>query len=307
MTNFRLAISAAIASSVLSSLAWVYQGEAVRYLSPIVAACFINLISAGILFVYLWARSSLPSWAELWENRKDILLVSFIRPILAGTVFCYALTLTSGLKMMFFTKLEPYFVLFLAWLLEKQKISFGQLLLLIVHICGAVLLSTNGKFSFDTAQYGDLLVIATVGLISFAYLPASRLSRAVGALKVNMSIMIIGGSFLLPFALLVTPAPLTELPWQGWGNLVVSLLLFQIFGLSFWYFSLGTVQGWLVSALRATGPVFAAPFAYVFYQQKLSSLQIIGAVIVLLTSAMMARGHKKIPSQCLDRDARADF
>ena len=76
--------------------------------------------------------------------------------------------------------------------------------------------------------------------------------------------------------------------------------MFQVIGLTLWFVALKFMQGWIVSALRAVGPVIAAPFAFLFFGQSLSCFQVGGAVLVLATSALIAREHvsqkTKVPS-----------
>jgi probable blue pigment (indigoidine) exporter len=59
--------------------------------------------------------------------------------------------------------------------------------------------------------------------------------------------------------------------------------------MTLWYWALERLDGWLVSALRAVGPVLAAPVAWIFFEQKLSPLQILGAAIVLLTAFLLSK------------------
>ena len=195
---------------------------------------------------------------------------------------------------MFFTKLEPYFVLFFSWLLLRYPIRAWQLALLAIHLFGAWILSTNGQLTFDQAHLGDLMVVAAVGVISLSYAPAARLSKALGPVQANAMIMLCGGLVVLPFALLVTPTAPWNLALQGWKYLLITVLIFHVFGLSLWYSSLRTVEGWVVSALRAVGPVVAAPVGFLFFGQTLTALQISGALLVLITSALVAmEGHRK--------------
>ena len=77
----------------------------------------------------------------------------------------------------------------------------------------------------------------------------------------------------------------------GMNYLLVYIALFYVFALPMWYASLQTVKGWIVSALRAIGPVLGAPFVYIFFGQTLSPLQIISAILVLLTSILIAKEH----------------
>jgi drug/metabolite transporter (DMT)-like permease len=56
---------------------------------------------------------------------------------------------------------------------------------------------------------------------------------------------------------------------------------------------LSGIESWLSSALRAVGPLVAVPVAWIFFDERLDEVQLLGAAIVLLTSAMISRVEKK--------------
>jgi probable blue pigment (indigoidine) exporter len=105
--------------------------------------------------------------------------------------------------------------------------------------------------------------------------------------------MFIGGLVVLPLALAVSPLSSWNVFSLGWTYLIAFVLLFNVVGLTMWFASLKTVRGWMVSALRAIGPIAGAPFAWLLFGEILSPVQIIGALIVVSTSAIIAREHIK--------------
>lgn len=287
----------AVLSSALSSLAWIYQGFVVQSLGPLLTASSLGVAAGLVLLLYLFAKKNLPTLQQIAENKKDLILLIAFRAVFASAMFSLALAYTSGMRLMFFTKLEPYFVLFYAWLFQKQKIRLEQLGLLLVHIVGAFILSTDGKFEFDDGQLGDILTVVTVGVLAATYAPASRVSSSIGAIKTNSIVLLSGGFILLPFALCVSPMLPWEMPKEGWINLAITIGMFHILGLSLWYASLKELEGWIASALRAAGPVIAAPIGYFLFNLVLTPLQIWGAVLVLVTSALIALENHKFSAK----------
>jgi drug/metabolite transporter (DMT)-like permease len=59
--------------------------------------------------------------------------------------------------------------------------------------------------------------------------------------------------------------------------------------MSLLYASLNGIEGWLSSALRATGPVIATPIAFLFFGETLTPIQIFGALVVIITSVLISR------------------
>lgn len=284
----------AIISPLVTSLATILLGGAVKLVSLWIVLASSPLIGALILFFILLFKGQKIKLAELKDNRRDIISVVAIRQIIGWAVFVIGLTFTDVIKAIFFTKVEPYFVLLIHWIVYKEKVKRKHLLLLAVHIFGAILLSTGGKsIGFGKAQLGDLLVVISMACASLSYIPATRLSKRMGAIKINAISLFTAGMVFLPFMLFfVTPA--------GWANtrglvyIVGYAVLFYVIGLTLWFASLKTVKGWIVSSLRALGPLIGAPFAYFLLGESLTAIQLLGGVIVLGTSFLIAREHLSI-------------
>jgi probable blue pigment (indigoidine) exporter len=285
----RRALAAAITSSVLSSLTWVFQGAAVQALNPLAVATAQCLL-AGVIY-YSGTRifgQDVP--IELIRSRaREFVLFVFLRYFIGGILLCYALLLSGSIKVMFFTKVEPYFILFWSWLLYRKAISRSHALLLGVHVLGALLLSVGGPFEIHANWWGDGLLVLGVGILSYSYLQAGRLAKDLGSIHLNGTASVLGGMMLLPLALATSPSEIWN-PFQtGWIHVLIVVIVFNVFSMTLWYWALERLDGWLVSALRAVGPVLAAPVAWIFFEQKLSPLQILGAAIVLLTAFLLSK------------------
>lgn len=137
---------AAILSPFFSSVSTIFKSEAAKALSPLVVVSFGGIIGSIILFAIAFVRREKISKKLLKENTKDIGFLILLRFMLGEIIFTYGLVNTSVIKAIFFTKIEPYFVLILGWLLLKEKVKAKDLLLLTIHLFGALLLSTGGIF-----------------------------------------------------------------------------------------------------------------------------------------------------------------
>lgn len=217
--------------------------------------------------------------------------MTLLRPLLGQLILVYGLSLTTGIKAIFFTKSEPYFVLFWHWLLKREKVKPKYLILLLFHIVGAVILSTGGKFILNKPQVGDLLIILAIGFFSLSYSYGKILANNIGPQASNAITLGIAGIFLLPLTLIFNPFPFPSQHPTGWLYLLIWVLLFNVIGLTFWFSSLKSVAPWIVSALRSIGPLVGAPVAYFVFGESLSFLQTLGGAIVLFTSFLIAREH----------------
>ncbi len=284
----------AIISPLVTSIATILIGGAVKLISPWIILSISPLIGALILFSIVFFKGQKFRLSELKENKKDIVSLTVVRQIIGWGIFVIGLTFTDVIKAIFFTKVEPYFVLLIHWIVYREKVKRKHLVLLAVHIFGAILLSTGGKnIGFGKAQFGDLLVVLSMACASLSYIPATKLSKKIGALKINAISLFTAGIVFLPFAFIFT----TPAGWSNARGLIYMLMysiLFYVIGLTLWFASLKTVKSWIVSSLRALGPLVGVPFAYFLLGESLSAIQLLGGLIVLATSFLIAREHFSI-------------
>lgn len=283
----------AVISPFFSSIATIFSAQATKELSPLIVTSVGGIAGSLILFSILILRKSKIDYKLAKKKYREILTLTILRPLLGALVLAIGLSLTTGIKAIFFTKTEPYFVLFWFWILKKEKVKPGYLILLAIHILGAIILSTGGNFTVNKPQVGDFLIILAMGFFSLSYFYSKNLSHNIGAQFSNAVTLGIAGVILLPFTFFVKPFVYSGFEPIGWLHLLIYVILFNVIGLTLWYSSLKTVPGWIVSALRALGPLLGAPVAYLFFRETLSALQIFGGIVVLTTSFLIAHGHLK--------------
>jgi probable blue pigment (indigoidine) exporter len=246
---------------------------------------------AGILALILLALTrNLPTWTSIMAVRVPLLKVAFCRAVFSNMIFTAGLAYTTGVEAVFLTKMEPYLVIFWSWVLDKRRPSANHLALLAVHVAGAVLLSVGSRgLGHGISWFGDLLVVSAVVTAALSYRYAPQVTKVLHPTQVACLGELIGGVTTLPLALLVCPVTLGPEQQVGWVYIGIHAVLFYILAMSFLYASLHGLDGWLSSALRATGPVIATPLAFLFFGESLTPTQISGAILVLVTSALISR------------------
>jgi drug/metabolite transporter (DMT)-like permease len=282
-------ITTLLCASALSSIGWILEGEAIARLEPLAVSCVALLLGGIILLCIARIRGPMPPGAGAAVTSPDFLIFSLIRSALLSTIFCYCLTLTSSTKVMFLTKIEPYIVLLIHIIWHNHRTTWQHLTLLAVHIAGAVLLSTSGNFTLSLDTLGDLLVLMAVTASAALYAPTQRHSKRLGPSYAAGFSQLFGGIILLPFVLIYNTHSFTvsEQHTLGWLYVLLTVLVFHVISTGLWFSSIRHVPAWLASALRSFGPVLAAPIAWLFFEKPLTTIQTLGALIVIITSAWM--------------------
>lgn len=287
-------ITYAIISSVLSSVATLFKVQGVQHLPPILAASVGVLFAGGVTFLALVAMRKVPSWRSLKQVTKPLIQLSLCRSFLSNLIFTTGLLYTTGVEAVFLTKMEPYLVIFWAWILDKHRPSGNHLALLFIHVAGAILLSAGSStHGHGVSWFGDLLVVCAVVTAALSYRFAPKVTQALSPLQTACMSETIGGLAALPIALCVCPIELGPQQIEGWLYIAAHSILFYIFSISLLYASLNGIEGWLSSALRATGPILATPLALIFFGETLTPVQLVGGGTVLLTSALISKDKKR--------------
>lgn len=283
-------VAYAIISSVLSSVGTLFKVQGVKNVPPLLAAAGGVLFAGGLALVLLALTRNLPTWTALKQVRVPLLKVAFCRAVFSNMIFTIGLAYTTGVEAVFLTKMEPYLVIFWSWILDKRRPSGNHLALLVIHVLGAVLLSVgNGRLHGGVSWFGDLIVVSAVVTAALSYRYAPQVTKVLHPTQTACIGELIGGAVTLPLALLLSPITFGPEQQIGWFYIGVHAVLFYILAMSFLYASLNGIEGWLSSALRATGPVVATPIAFLFFGESLTLLQIFGAVVVVVTSALISR------------------
>lgn len=251
-----------------------------------------GLIGSIILFGVASLFREKLTFGKIKSNWKDFVFILLFRNLFGELLFTFGLAQTEAVKAIFFTKIEPFFVLIIAWFTLKEKVTGRDIFLLIIHLIGAILLSTGGNINIvRNAQLGDLMVILAMGFFALSYTFGKRLAHNVGSISGNAISMGMASILLLPFVFLFSPLSMRTSQSHGWLYLIIYVLLFNVISLTLWYMSLKTVKGWIVSALRYIGPVLGIPVAYILFAERLNSTQVFGAMIIIITSFLMVREH----------------
>ncbi len=282
----------AILSTCFSSIAVIYHAIAAKEI-PIFQAIAVSNTSGGlILLSFLLLRREKIDWKTLLNHKFDFFMVMMCRFIVGTIILWKAMSLTLGIKAMFFSKVEPYFILLWQWILDGVTIPLGHFYLLLVHFLGAVILSGGDFSELGPTQIGDLLLLVAMSIYALSYRFASRLTTGVSPLSLAMLTQLTSGLLFFPLALMYQPLMTWQFEGPGWFALFMTVILWNLLGFPFWFIALKGLPGWLVSALRALGPVVAAPIAIIFFGQHLSTWQWAGAAIVISTSFLLARERR---------------
>lgn len=283
----------AVLSSVFSSMSTVIASVGTKSITPLLFLSLSGLLGSVFLFlmsVYYKQRLDL---AKIRKNIRDVADVAVFRGVIGSALLMIGLSISTGIEAIFFTKMEPYFVLIYNWIFLHQKISRKHIALICVHLFGVFLLATGGILVLSRSSFGDILIIAAVALFAHTYVSGKKLSNEIGAINSNLVTFGAGAVVILPIAVAIIVIQKPVLGSAGFEYLLPYTILFNVLTLTLWFAALKKLEGWLVSAVRAVGPLIAAPFAYILFGETLGYVQIVGGILILTTSFILSYEHRK--------------
>lgn len=223
-----------------------------------------------------------------------------LRWVAAGLFFAadlalwnWSLLLTSVAASTLEANLAPLFVTFFLWLFYRERPSARFLMATAFALCG-MLLMVSPKFGHGGAAFvGDALALGAAVFFA-AYI------LAVASLRVRYGTGIVMFISTLVFAVALLPLALTQkfVPdtLSGWATLAGCALAAQVFGQGLVAYALAHLRptfgslGLLVQALGA------ATAAWLVLGERLSPIQMVGALVIVGAIALARSGNRPAES-----------
>ncbi len=258
--------------------------------------------AALFLLTLLWVIER-----NLSVRREDIVRL-FLLGLIGNTfyqlLFIHGIARTTASNSSLILAIMPIFVVLLSTVLGVEKVGrriwYGVVIsfigiFLIVQGTGRTLTIT------DQSLIGDLLTLAgTICWATYTVLSKPLLQRYT-PLKLTTITMAMG---TLPLVLVSIPS-LNEQNWgsvslQGWLCLAYSFCLAIAIGYVIWYTGVSRIGSARTALYENLITVIAVAVAWIFLSEKMTLLQILGAVLVLV-SLYLARRNSKVNSSNVRR------
>ncbi|WNV87872.1 EamA family transporter [Umezawaea sp. Da 62-37] len=179
---------------------------------------------------------------------------------------------------------QPVLVLFFAALLLRDRVTPVHLVACVLSFGGVALLVLKSTAKLDLVGVAAALggaVCMAAGIVL-----TKRWKRPVGVLLFTGWQLTAGGLVLLPVLLLVEglPTTITTTNALGFGYLIV---FGSLFGYSIWFRGTDRLPAIAMSFLGFVSPIVATVLGYVFLTQKLTIVQLLGALILIGAIALV--------------------
>ncbi len=220
------------------------------------------------------------------ENVKYLVILAIVGGAMAFLLFFTGLKLTTAGRGAFLQKTLPLYVVVLAFMFLKEKVSRRQLSSLVLMFLGTVAIYFSDivpSASWLNPSFGDLLVIfATVLWASENVIAKKVMNNGEDNLIVSSIRMLLGGAIL--FASIIILGNFNAILNLGAGqvmNIGISTML--LFGYTlFWYWSLKFIDVSKAACFLLVSPVISLLIGLFFLNEPVTYFQLIGSALILM-------------------------
>jgi len=199
-------------------------------------------------------------------------------------LFIHGINWTTASKTSVVMAMTPVFVALLSTLLKHERIHWAGWLGIAISFIGFYFVITKqvGTFHFSWEELrGDLLIL--IGNVFWAiYTVFSKpFLEKISPLKWTSITLAVGAVFYLPFAASdIVRIQWSEVSFQAWGALIYSAIFAIAICYVIWYASVRRVGNSKTAVYGYLSPIFTIIFAYLLISERITLLQIGGALII---------------------------
>ncbi|HDZ27341.1 MAG TPA: DMT family transporter [Candidatus Aminicenantes bacterium] len=283
---------------LLAILCWAinfsFMKIALREFSPLAFNGLRLLFASLILITALFVRGEGFSVAK--SDIPKILFLSIIGNTVFQLLFMHGLNWTTASNTSVIMAMTPVFVVILSVFLKQEKIHWAGWLGIVISFIGFYFIITKqaGTFHFSWEELRGDLMILICNLFWAIYTVFSKpFLEKISPLKWTTITLAIGTVFYLPFAALdIVRIQWSEISFQAWAVLFYSGLFPIAICYVVWYASVRRVGNSKTAIYGYLSPIFTILFAYLLISERITLLQIGGALIIFAGVYLTRSGYR---------------
>lgn len=283
---------------LLAILCWAINFSfikiALREFSPMAFNGIRLFFASLILIIALFVKGEGFSLAK--SDIPKILFLAIIGNTAFQLLFIQGLNWTTASNTSVIMAMTPVFVAMLSVLLKQEKIHWAGWLGIVISFIGFYFIITKqvGTFHFSWEEMrGDLMIL--IGNLFWAiYTVFSKpFLEKISPLKWTSITLAAGTVFYLPFAASdIVRIQWSEISFQAWAALIYSSLFAIAICYVIWYASVRRVGNSKTAIYGYLSPIFTILFAYLLLSERITLLQIGGALIIFAGVYLTRSGYR---------------
>lgn len=264
--------------------------------APSGVTAFYRLFFSVIILLPFFIRKGI-------KELKKITGVDWLLTLSAGVFLAFhfilwfeSLNYTSVASSTVLVTMQPLFAFVGTALIFGESFSIGKIISGIISIGGSVLISWGDFMVSGMALWGDILALIACALATAYLLFGQALRKRLSLITYTFTVYSIGTLVLLVYVLVVGE-PLVGYSRTSWIYFLLLAILPTLLGHSLFNWAIKWVSTSFISIAILFEPVGATILAILLLNEKVSLVQITGAILVLagICFFMIGQSRQKVP------------
>jgi len=255
----------------------------------------LRLILASLMLILVLLVSK-EGFSHVRSNFWKLCILGIIGNTIFQLLFIHGLNWTTASSTSIVMAMTPVFVALLSISIKQERLHWAAWMGILVSFIGFYFVITKqaGTFHFSWLSLrGDLMIFLGNILWAVYTVFSKPLLEKISPLKLTAVTMAFGAVFYIPFALKdIVEIQWGELSFQAWAALIYSALFVLVISYVIWYASVKRVGNSKTAIYGNFTPIFTVLFAYIFLSEKITFLQAVGALIILMGVYLTRTGYR---------------
>jgi len=242
-----------------------------------------TVIAAALMLpIYFWQHRG---QREVWKNPADfwwLLVLGIFGVVLNQLFYVLGLSLTSVVHAAIITTLSPVLVLLFAALLKQENLTVFKALGMTIAASGVLVIQLSKNEAAGATLLGDCFALLSVLGFAIFTVKSKQFTQRHSGLTA-MTVAYVGGAIALaPMTIWICSRfDLGKVSAAAWLSLIYMAVFAAVIAYLIYYYALTYLPASRVSAVSYLQPVVATLFAIGFLGERISTVLIIGGILVL--------------------------
>ena len=191
----------------------------------------------------------------------------------------------------------PIFVVILASIFLKEKITLKIVLGVILSILGVVIIYTVGRSNalLEVKYISGALAVLLAAVMAAGYTVAGKkMLQRYSALSLTVYVCLLGSLGLIPFISSTLFEEVAAMSLTGWGVVIFLGLFPTVVGYVLWFVALEIKNASEISVFLYFVPVLSTIISYILFREAITWLFIFGGTLVILGLYVVNKQSSKV-------------
>lgn len=281
--NYKLRAHLAVLSA---NLIFSVNFSVVKYVTPALIKPFgLNVLRVLVTTSLLWLIGGFEKGVHRIQKKHLLLflLCGITGVAINQLLFIKGISITYSSHAALLMLCTPILITIIAFFILKEPLKILKIIGLAVGISGAILLISSKKShnAGDNIVLGDILIVLNAISYAFYFVLVKPLMQTYSAMQVMRWVFTFGTLFIIPFGW----KEFTEVHWLEFSVIDYLAISFVVLAATFfaYYLNVYALQHLDTSATGAyiyLQPVFATIVASLFFNEKISLIEVIAAALI---------------------------